>query len=92
MAQPRWMGGGLALMFSFVLFFAYRDPARNVALVDALIGGLCLLAFAPLLSLYPLDIRQLYPGYMIWGRALVRLARVALFFYLRPREAPWRAF
>jgi len=69
-----------------MLFLAYRDPARNVAVVNALIVGLCILAFTPLWSLYTLDMRQLYPNYLIWGRSLVRLALAALLFYLRPRE------
>jgi hypothetical protein len=70
-----------------MLFFAYRDPARNVAIVNAFIVGLCVLAITPLLSLYTLDARRLYPGYLIWGRSLVRLALAALLFYLRPRES-----
>jgi hypothetical protein len=78
--------GGLIVMLSVMLFFAYRDPARNVAIVNALIIGLCVLAITPLLSLYTLDARRLYPGYLVWGRSLVRLALAALLFYLRPRE------
>ena len=79
--------GGLILMLSVMLFFAYRDPARNVAIVNALIVGLCMLAFTPLWSLYTLDMRQLYPSCLIWGRSLVRLALAALLFYLRPQES-----
>ncbi len=79
--------GGLILMLSVMLFFAYRDPARNVAIVNALIVGLFILAFTPLWSLYTLDMRQLYPSYLIWGRSLVRLALAALLFYLRPQES-----
>ena len=78
--------GGLVLMLSVMLFFAYRDPARNVAIVNAFIVGLCILAFTPLWSLYTLDMRHLYPAYLIWGRSLVRLAVAAVLFYLRPRE------
>ena len=78
--------GGLIVMLSVMLFFAYRDPARNVAIVNALIIGLCVLAITPLLSLYTLDARRLYPGYLAWRRSLVRLALAALLFYLRPRE------
>jgi hypothetical protein len=77
--------GGLILMLSVMLFFAYRDPARNVAIVNGLIVGLCILAFTPLWSLYTLDLRQLYPSYLIWGRSLVRLALAALLFYCRRR-------
>lgn len=79
--------GGFTLMFSVMLFFAYRDPARNAAIINALIVGLCVLAITPLLSLYTLDLQRLYPGYLIWGRSLVRLALAALLFYLRPRDA-----
>ena len=42
--------GGFALMLSVMLFFAYRDPARNVAIVNTFIIGLCILAFTPLWS------------------------------------------
>ncbi len=70
--------GGLILMLSVMLFFAYRDPA---------LVGLCVLAITPLLSLYTLDMRQLFPSYLIWVRSLVRLALAALLFYLRPQES-----
>jgi len=79
--------GGLILMLSVMLFFAYSDPVRNVAIVNAFIVGLCVLAFTPLWSLYTLDMRQLYPSHLIWGRSLVRLALAALLFYLRPQES-----
>lgn len=78
--------GGFVLMLSVMLFFACRDPARNVAIVNASIVGLCILAFTPLWSLYTLDMRHLYPAYLIWGRSLVRLALAGLLFCLRPRE------
>jgi hypothetical protein len=78
--------GGFALMLSVMLCFAFRDPERNVAIIDAVIVGLCVLVITPLLSLYTLDVRRLYPGYIIWGRSLVRLLLAVLLFYLRPRE------
>ena len=78
--------GGLFVMFSVLLFFASRDPVRNVAIIDAVIVGLCVLAITPLISLARLDIRRLYPGYIVWGRSVVRLALAVLLFYLRPRE------
>jgi hypothetical protein len=78
--------GGLALMLSVLFFFASRDPVRNVAIVNGLIVGLCILAITPLLSLYTLDVRRLYPGYLIWGRSLIRLAMAAVLYFLRPRE------
>jgi len=78
--------GGLALMLSVLFFFASRDPVRNVAIVNGLIVGLCILAITPLLSLYTLDVRRLYPGYLIWGRSLIRLALAAALYFLRPRQ------
>ena len=78
--------GGMMLMISVLLFLAARDPARNVAILDALIVGLCILAITPLLSLKMLDLGSLYPPYLIWGRSLVRLALAAVLFFARPRE------
>ena len=78
--------GGFLFMLSLMLFFASRDPARNVAIIDALIAGLCLWVITPLLSLYTLDIDKLYPAWMFWVRSLVRAALAGLLFYLRPRE------
>ena len=78
--------GGILLMLSLLFFFASRDPVRNVAIVDALIAGLCVLAVTPLLALYTLDVRRLYPAYLIWGRSGVRLMVAAVLYYLRPRE------
>jgi hypothetical protein len=80
--------GALVVMLSVMLYFAARNPARNLAVIDALIVGLCILAITPLLSLYTLDLRRLYPSYMIWNRSLVRLALAVLFLYLRPRPVP----
>ena len=80
--------GGILLMLGLLFLFASRDPIRNVAIIDAVIAGLCVLALTPILSLYTLDLRSLYPSYLIWGRSLVRLALAALLYYLRPREVP----
>jgi len=76
--------GGVMIMLSVMLFLAARDPARNVAILDALILGLCVLAITPLLSLKMLDIGKLYPAYLIWGRALVRLLLAMVLLYVRP--------
>jgi len=78
--------GGVMLMISVMLFLGARDPARNVAILDAVIVGLCILAITPLLSLKMLALGSLYPPYLIWGRSLVRLALAAVLFYARPRE------
>ena len=81
--------GGMVLMLGVLLWLASRDPVRNVAIVDALIVGLCILAVTPLLSLWMTDIRSMYPAYLLWGRSAVRLAIAALLYWLRPREARW---
>lgn len=93
MSTPTYRGlrillamGGLLLMLGLLLFFALRDPVRNVAVIDALIFGLCVLAVTPLLSFYTLDLERLYPAYLIWARSLVRLGLAVLLYYLRPRE------
>ncbi len=81
--------GGMALMLGVLLWLASRNPVRNVAIVDALIAGLCILDMTPLLSLWMTDIGRVYPAYFLWGRSVVRLAIAALLYWLRPREARW---
>ena len=81
--------GSMVLMLGILLWFASRNPVRNVATVDALIAGLCILALTPLLSLWMTDIRSIYPGYLLWGRSGVRLAVAALLHWLRPRHVHW---
>ena len=82
--------GGIALMLSVLLWWASRDPVRNVAIVDALIVGLCILSVTPLLSLWMLPVGAIYPAYLIWGRSVVRLTIAALLYWLRPREVHWK--
>ena len=82
--------GGFGLVLSVMLFFAVRDPVRNVAIIDGFTVGLCILAVTPLVSLYTLDVLRLYPAYLIWGRCFVRLLLASILYYLRPREARWR--
>ena len=82
--------GGLALALSVMLFLASRDPERNVAIIDGMTVGLCILAVTPLISLYTLDVQTLYPAYLVWGRSLVRLVLAGILNYLRPRESHWR--
>ena len=81
--------GGVTLMVSLLLWLAARNPVRNVAIVDALIVGLCILSVTPLLSLWGTDIRSIYPAYLLWGRSVVRLAIAALLYWLKPRETRW---
>src|SRR2546427_12648158 len=44
--------GGIVLTLSVMLFLAARDPERNVAIIDGMTLGLCILAITPLISLY----------------------------------------
>ena len=81
--------GGMVLTLAVFLWLAARDPTRNVAIVDGLIGGLCVLAVTPLVSLWMTDIRNLYPAYLLWGRSVLRLAIAALLYWMRPRERRW---
>jgi hypothetical protein len=81
--------GGVTLMVSLLTWLAARNPVRNIAVVDALIVGLCILSVTPLLSLWGTDIRSIYPAYLLWGRSVVRLAIAALLYWLKPRETRW---
>ncbi len=48
--------GGIVLTLSVMLFLAARDPERNVAIIDGMTLGLCILAITPLVSLYTLSL------------------------------------
>jgi hypothetical protein len=76
--------GGFMLMISAMLFLVARDPARNAAILHALIVGLCVLSVTPLVSLYMLDVGHIYPSYFFWGRTVIRLVLAGVLFYLRP--------
>ena len=78
--------GGVMLILSLLLWFTARDPVRNVAILDALIAGLCILSVTPVLSLWMTDIRGIYPAYLVWGRSVVRLAIAALLYFFKPQE------
>ena len=82
--------GGFALLLAAMVFFAARDPVRNVAIIDAFRVGLCILAVTPLVSLRMLEIQSIYPGHLVWARSVIRLALAALLYYLRPRETQWK--
>ena len=78
--------GGMVLTLAVFLWLAARDPMRNVAIMDGLIAGLCILAVTPLVSLWMTDIRNLYPAYLLWVRSVLRVAIAALLYWMRPRE------
>src|SRR5712692_940009 len=72
--ESHWCLWGFALTPRWLRWWAER---RNVAILDAVIAGLCILSVTPLLSLGMTDIRSIYPAYLVWGRAVVRLAIAA---------------
>ena len=80
--------GGIGIMVGVLLFFAAREPERNVAIIDGFIIGLVILTVTPLLSLATLDLQRLYPPSLIWIRALARLALAVVLYLLRPRASP----
>ena len=86
LVMTKEVGGLIVAFVGLLLFFAWRDPARNVAMIDVMIVGLCVLTITPLLSLYTLDVRGIYPASWFWARSLVRLILAALLYYLRPRQ------
>jgi hypothetical protein len=43
--------------------------------------GLCILAITPLVSHRMPDIQRIYPGHLIWGRSVIRIALAALFYF-----------
>ena len=81
--------GGMVLMLGVLLWLASRNPLRNVAIVDGLIAGVCILAATPLLSLWMTDIRSIYPTYFLWGRSAARFAIAALVYWLWPWHVHW---
>jgi hypothetical protein len=75
--------GGVMLTISAMLFFAARNPVRNVAIIDGLILGLCALSLSAMLSVKILN--GIYSPYLIWGKALGHLGLAGLLLYARPR-------
>lgn len=78
--------GALDLAVGLMLYFAIRDPVRNVAIINSIAVALVLGAFTSLAFFYALEATRLYPAYSIWGHSLFRLLMAALLYYLRPRK------
>ena len=78
--------GGVLLMLSTLLWFAARDPVRNVAIIDAFIIGFIILTVTPLIARATLPLREIYPNYLVWGRSVVRLVMAGVFWWVRPEE------
>ena len=77
--------GGIFLMLSLMLYWTFRDPVKNIAILDGFLVGLTILALTPLLSVYTLTLWSPYTVSRLWLKALLRLGFAALLFYLRPR-------
>ena len=78
--------GGVLLLLAVLMWFASRDPVRNVAILDAFIIGFCMLAVTPLISRATLPLREIYPDYLVWSRSVVRLVMAGVFWWVRPKN------
>lgn len=81
--------GGILLMVGILIFFAYRDPIKNAAIVNGLIIGLVILAITPIIGLYTVNVHALsafnHPAWF-WTRSLVRLALASFLYLLRGKS------
>jgi hypothetical protein len=78
--------GGVLLMLAAMMWFASRDPVRNVAILDAFIFGFCVLAITPLITRAMLPIRDVYPESFIWARSISRVIMAGVFYWIRPKR------
>ncbi len=83
----RQEAGIASLVLALLLYFALRDPVRNVAVIYAIGAGLCLSAVHEVIALRWADADRFYSAPLTWGHALARVAVAGLLFYLRPRAA-----
>ena len=60
LSLPREMDG-MVFMLAALPWLASRNSVRNVAVVDALTVGLCILALTPLLSLWMTEFGSIFP-------------------------------
>ena len=81
----RQEGGVASLVLALLLFFAFRNPVRNVAVVYAIAVGLSLGAIQEVTSIYTLGAGRFYSVWLVWVHALGRVAIAALLLFLRPR-------
>ena len=81
--------GGFALMLAVLVFFAARDPVRNVAITDAHGGTMHTLHHAARVSL-----DAGHPEHVSRTSSLGTVGDTAgaggLLYYLRPRETQWK--
>ncbi len=77
--------GLLDLGLSFMLYFVYRDPMRNTAIIYAVILILFCGGIIPLLSHDSLHGSSWTKALWIWVHSFLRVAAAALIYYLRPR-------
>jgi len=78
--------GVFALVLSYLLCCAARDPVRNVAIVNAMIFFCVAAAALNLYALAVLGLGAFYPaGYLI-TRAIIQLMLAGVIFALRPKS------
>jgi len=79
--------GGIIMTFGVLLFFASRDPVKNIAIINSFIIGLCILTVTPILGLFTVNVHALpafsHPGWF-WTRSATRLALAYFLYRLRP--------
>jgi hypothetical protein len=76
--------GVIALMLSYLLSAAARDPVRYLAVIDAFAGALVLLSIVDVYGLVALNFGALYPVWAILLRAAFRVALAITLVALRP--------
>jgi hypothetical protein len=79
--------GLIAFFIAYLLYAAARDPVRNVAVIDALVGIMVLGAVLDIYALVALGFGALFPPWVIWTRATVRVALAVALLVLRPKTA-----
>lgn len=77
--------GGLLVMLGLMLYATFRDPVRNIAILNAFLVGLIILAFTPILTVYTLNLWPPYTPLGLWLKACMKLGVVGLLYWLRPK-------
>ena len=77
--------GAVAIGLSLLLYAASRDPVRYVAVIDAFIVILVLLAIIDVYTATVLHFAWALPAWLVWLRTVVRIALAVSLFLLRPK-------
>jgi hypothetical protein len=80
--------GIVALALAYLLYVAARDPARYVAVIDALVFMCVAAAILEFYALAALNLGALYPPSYVIARAILQLILAVVLVVLRPRGSP----